>query len=101
MIYQVIFSKLAFRQLKSIERHFVRRGSPQNAVAFVERIVQRCERIGLAPYQGSNEDQFRQGVRTTGFEKSATIAFRVVGETVRILSVSYGGKEWQSNTPGD
>jgi toxin ParE1/3/4 len=92
MSYQVLYSTRAQTHLLELERYIVRRGSPDNARVYVEAIVARCEKLAAAPWQGTSRDDLLTGLRTTGFRKRVTIAFRVMPETVFIAGIFYGGK---------
>jgi plasmid stabilization system protein ParE len=77
MSYKVVYSTAARADLLEIERYIADCGSPRNGASFVEAIVERCEDLALAPYQGVRRDDILPGIRTTGFRRRATIAFRV------------------------
>ena len=94
---QLIYSRKAGRELQSLERYIAKRESKEIAAAYIERIQSRCERILQAPLQGTRRDYIRPNLRTTGFEKRVTIAFRVTETTVRILSIAYGGRRYESD----
>jgi toxin ParE1/3/4 len=93
---QLIYSQKADRELKSLERYISERESAEIAAAYIERIQLRCEKLLTAPLQGTRRDHVRPNLRTTGFEKRATIVFRVTRTTVRILSIAYGGRRYES-----
>ena len=69
-------------------------GSPQAALAYVERIEVFCNGLGIASERGSLRDDIRPGLRVIGFERSASIAFIVESERVVVLRVFYGGRNW-------
>jgi plasmid stabilization system protein ParE len=90
----VVFSPRAKRELRSIERYIAKKGSPRDASNFVDRIIERCERIALAPYQGNLHDDLKPGLRKTGMEDRVAVLFVVTGQTVTILSISYAGRQF-------
>ena len=92
MPYQVFYSARAQSHLIQLERYIARRGSPGNARIYVEAIVTRCERLAVAPWQGTSRDDLLPGLRTAGFRKRVTIAFRVMPETIFIAGIFYGGR---------
>ena len=94
---RLIYSPTASRALQQIEAYIAQNESQEIAEEYVERIEVRCRRLLLAPEQGTRQDHFRIGVRTTGFERRVTIAFRVTHNAVRILSIAYGGKRYQAD----
>jgi toxin ParE1/3/4 len=93
----VLFSGRARRHLRAIERYIAKKASPREAAAYVERIVRRCDRIALAPLQGERLDELRPGLRKTGMEDRVAILFVVTETTVIILSIAYGGRQFESD----
>ncbi|TGD98634.1 type II toxin-antitoxin system RelE/ParE family toxin [Methylobacterium nonmethylotrophicum] len=69
--------------------------------AFVQRIKDRCERIGDAPQGGRPRDDLEPGLRTVPFEHTALIAYRVEPGRVRITNVFYGGRDFEALYRGD
>jgi toxin ParE1/3/4 len=92
---RLIYSPIASRALQELEAYISAHESVEIAADYIERIEVRCRRLLIAPEQGTRQDQYRTGVRTTGFERRITIAFRVTSQTVRILSIAYGGRRYQ------
>ena len=66
------------------------------ARGFVQRIKDRCERIGDAPHGGRPRDDLEPGLRTVPFEHTAVIAYRVEPNRVRITNVFYGGRDFEA-----
>jgi toxin ParE1/3/4 len=97
MPYRVIYSERAKSDLIDIERHIADDGSPANAKAFVEAIVAKCDGIATAPHQGTRRDDLLSGLRTTGFRRRVTIAFRVGADTIRIARIYYGGRSLEKS----
>jgi plasmid stabilization system protein ParE len=89
---RLIFSARALRQLASIEAYIASFDFPRNAENYVAQIRERCQKIALAPEQGTPRDHRSPGIRTTGFKRRVAIVFRVEGESVTILSIWYAGK---------
>lgn len=75
---------------------FLRRNGASRQVAhdFVARIRVRCEKIGHAPYGHPARDDLAVGLRIAPFEHSAIIAYRVEDDTVMILRIFYGGRDY-------
>jgi toxin ParE1/3/4 len=95
--YTVVYSKRARQNLRSIERYVARKASAREASAYVERIVRRCDRIALAPFQGEQLEHLRPGLRKTGMEGTITVLFRVDAPLVTILSIAYHGRRYESD----
>jgi len=97
MPYRVVYSKRAESDLIHLERYIADAGSPANAKMYVEAIVAKCERLAAAPYQGTRRDDLLPGLRTTGFRRRVTIAFRIGAETILIAGIFYGGRSLEKN----
>ncbi|AWI89618.1 type II toxin-antitoxin system RelE/ParE family toxin [Methylobacterium sp. DM1] len=70
--------------------------SPEIAERFLDRLMERCGRIGDAPHGGRPRDDLEPGLRTVPFEHSAVIAYRVEADRVRIVNVFYGGRDFET-----
>lgn len=57
---------------------------------------------GLAEYpeRGTKRDDLMSGLRTIGFERRVTIAFRVMKKRVEIVSIAYGGRAFERELRG-
>ena len=51
--------------------------------------------LEISPARGTRRDDIRPGLRTIGFERRATIAFRIVGREVVIIRIFYGGRDFE------
>jgi toxin ParE1/3/4 len=52
-------------------------------------------RLATFPERGRRLDDILPGLRTIGFERRATIAFRVLKTRVEIVSIAYGGRDFE------
>ncbi|MBI3514009.1 MAG: type II toxin-antitoxin system RelE/ParE family toxin [Proteobacteria bacterium] len=93
MANRVVFAPEAEAQLVSIHRYIAGAAGPAAAFAFTTAIVDDCESFTTFPRRGTRRDDLRRGLRTIGFRRRVTIAFDVVGETVSILGIFYGGQD--------
>jgi toxin ParE1/3/4 len=59
---------------------------------FIDRIEEFCLSLGSMPNRGTAHFDLRPGLRTVGFERRVTIAFRVKSDSVAILRILYGGR---------
>jgi toxin ParE1/3/4 len=89
----VSFDPGALDDLDAIEEYLANRFYPRNASRYVQRIVEACNAIGLAPHRGHARDDIRPGVRAVGFERRVTITFEIQADAVLILGVLYGGRQ--------
>jgi len=90
----VEISEEARRDLFALYDWIAEAGSPDTALAYVERIETYCKGLDLASERGHLRDDIRPGLRIVGFERSATIAFMVEDKRVVVLRIFYGGRNW-------
>jgi toxin ParE1/3/4 len=48
------------------------------------------------PERGTKRDDILQGLRTVGVERRTTIAFRVLKTRVEVVTIAYGGRDFES-----
>lgn len=94
--YRVAFRREALLQLEELYDYVADAGSPQNAARYTEAIVDFCEELGTFPRRGASRDDIRPGLRTIGFAKRVVIAYAILDNTVAILGVFYGGRDYES-----
>lgn len=93
---RVAFRLQARNDLKHIFQTILARSQDTaTARTFTQRIKDRCDRIGDAPYGGRSRDDLELGLRTVPFERSAVIAYRIDQGQVRITNVFYGGRDFE------
>jgi plasmid stabilization system protein ParE len=92
MLYEVAFSEEAQAQLHELEEYLSERFYPGDAEKYVQRLVDACASLAAAPYRGTRREDLGEGIRSTGFERRATIYFRVLERQVVILGIFYGGR---------
>jgi plasmid stabilization system protein ParE len=97
MPYEVAFSAEAELQLQELEAYLSERFYPANAERYVQRIIDACRALAGAPFQGTMRDDLAPGIRTTGFERRATIYFKVIEKRVLILAILYGGRKFTAD----
>jgi toxin ParE1/3/4 len=90
---KVVFRPEAESDLDDIFE-FIAHDSYQNALNFTERIRACCEQLGDFPERGTVRDDLG-GLRTIGFERRVTIAFRVLSDRVQIVDIFYGGRDFE------
>ena len=64
---------------------------------YISRIEAACMALATFPERGTKRDDLEPGIRTIGFERRATIAFRVEDNTVRIVRVFYAGRDYEAH----
>jgi plasmid stabilization system protein ParE len=93
MTYRVVFAPEAEAQLVALYLHMAEAASPEIAAKYTEDIVKECESLRTLPHRGTRRDYIRAGLRTFGFRRRITIAFKVADDVVAILGVFYGGRD--------
>jgi len=52
--------------------------------------------LATFPERGTIRDDLAPGLRTMGFERRVTIAFRVLDQVVEIVAIAYAGRDFES-----
>jgi toxin ParE1/3/4 len=92
MSHRVVFSDEADANLRDIGHYIAKKKSTRIAEEYLTRIILACNDLRTLPHRGTKRDDLLTGLRTIGFERSVTIAFRVLGETIDIVAIFYGGR---------
>ncbi len=92
----VVFSPEAEAQIVQLYEYIAAKASPTVAETYTSAIVERCEQLGDMPLQGIARDDIRRGLRTTFFRKRVVIAYSVGTKAVTVLSIFYGGQDYES-----
>ena len=95
MIYTVSFRPLAEADLFNLYRHIAAEVGRDAAERYIGRIEAACLALERFPNRGTRRDDIRAGLRTMGFERRATIVFRVLGREVVIVRIFYGGQDYE------
>jgi len=93
--YAVVFTPEAQEQLAAIYRHIAAAASPAIAERYVGAVITYCEGLQTFPLRGTCRDDIRPGLRVTNYKKRVAVAFCVDAETVSIIGVFYGGKDYE------
>jgi plasmid stabilization system protein ParE len=92
MSFEVSFMPRAERQIGCLQSYLADRFYPINALRFIERLTAQCHSLREAPHRGTLRPDLGHDVRMMGFERTVSIFFRVNGQRVLILSISYRGQ---------
>ena len=90
---RVRFRPSARRDLLAIHDYLAKVAGVKTAGRYIDRIERACHALATFPERGTLHDDIRQGVRAIGFERRATIAFRVLADGVQIVRILYGGRD--------
>ncbi|MDR1150939.1 MAG: type II toxin-antitoxin system RelE/ParE family toxin [Bifidobacteriaceae bacterium] len=96
MTYRVAFAPEAGEQLASLNAYIASAANRTVADRFTDAIIDYCEGLAVFPERGRARDDIRPGLRVIGYRKRAVIAFAVMGQTVMVLGVYYGGRDYES-----
>ena len=89
----MVFRPEALAQLEELYDFVSDAGSPDIAADFTEAIVAFCESLTDFPLRGTARDDLRPGLRIIGFRKRVVLAYAIIGQTIAIIGVFYGGRD--------
>jgi toxin ParE1/3/4 len=95
MTHTVRFRPAAEADLFNLYDYIAREAGREVAGGYIERIEAACLALEHFPRRGTRRDDIRPGLRTMGFERRATIVFRVQDEEVLIVRIFYGGQDFE------
>jgi toxin ParE1/3/4 len=93
---KVIFTPLAERNIDVLHAYISAHASEERADGYVNRIIEFCNGFVTFPLRGTQRDDILRGLRVTGFERRATIAFVVTADAVLIEGIFYGGQDFEA-----
>lgn len=97
MTCRIVYSPRAREQLTDLYTWIAdESGYPERAAGYVAAILDYCDGLLVFPYIGEARDDLRPGLRTIGFHRRVVIAFAVTEETVEVLGVYYGGRDYEA-----
>jgi toxin ParE1/3/4 len=91
--HSVVFAPEAQADLLELYNYIAEHGSPERALAYIERIETTCRNLAIFPERGTRRDDIRPGLRIIGMVRRVTIAFHVGAGTVTIDRILYGGRD--------
>jgi toxin ParE1/3/4 len=93
--YRVYFRPQAEADLVALYDYISRQAGLAVAGRYIDRIEAACLALADFPERGTRRDDILPGLRTIGFERRATIAFRVLKARVEIVTIAYGGRDYE------
>jgi toxin ParE1/3/4 len=93
---EVYFRPLAEADLLALYEYIAGKAGVIVAESYIERIEAACLALANFPERGTRRDDILAGLRTIGFERRATIAFRVLKTRIEIVTIAYGGRDFES-----
>lgn len=100
MAHKVIFRRRAEARLNDLYDYISAASSPDIAIGYIRRIREACMSLANAPERGTRRPDIMPGLRTIGFERRVTIAFRVLKTRVEIVTIAYGGRDFERELRG-
>jgi toxin ParE1/3/4 len=91
--FEVRFLAEAIDDLDALYSYIAKQSSFEIADGYLARIERLCFSLQSFPQRGTAVAGDVAGLRTMGFERRATILFRVGEERVEILRILYGGRD--------
>ena len=76
MAHKVVFRRRAEARLNDLYEYIARQSSPTIAIGYIRRIRDACMNLADAPERGTRRPDIMPSLRTIGFERRVTIAFR-------------------------
>lgn len=94
---EVIFTPRAERQLDALHNYITEHsGFESRADVYIQRIVDYCLGFRTFPQRGTARDDIMPGLRTIGFERRITIAFKIEADLILIEGIFYGGQAFEA-----
>jgi toxin ParE1/3/4 len=90
--FEVRFLAAAAADLDELFSHIAKESSPETAGRYLNRLEQFCLSLSTLPARGTAVSGRVPGLRRMGFERRATVLFRVSEDRVEILRILYGGR---------
>ena len=91
--YRLAFRPRARADLFALYAYVEEAASAQTAGSYLERLEAACFALTSFPERGTLREDIRPPIRTIGFERRATIVFRVTDDEIQILRVLHGGQD--------
>ncbi|WP_271503545.1 type II toxin-antitoxin system RelE/ParE family toxin [Bradyrhizobium sp. CCBAU 11357] len=97
MALKVVFRPEAEADLVSLYEYIAERAGYRIAGGYIDRIEKACMALATFPKRGTGRDDLLPGLRTVGFERRVTIAFRVLKSEVEIVTIAYAGRHFEDD----
>jgi toxin ParE1/3/4 len=94
---RVVFRPQAEADLFGFYRYIAEASGLRTAGNYVERIEIACMSLATFPSRGTKRDDLAPGLRTIAFERRVTIVYRGLKTRVEIVTVAYGGRDFEGN----
>jgi toxin ParE1/3/4 len=92
---EVVLLDEASRDLVELAVYIANQSGETVAGRYLDRLYAACMALAHFPERGTKRDDIAPGLRTVGFERRATIAFRVLKTRVEIITIAYAGRDFE------
>lgn len=96
MALKVLFQPKAEADLLALYRYIAETSGLDVAGHYIDRIEVACLSLATFPNRGTKRDDLAPGLRTIAFERRVTIAYRALKTRVQIVTISYAGRDFES-----
>jgi toxin ParE1/3/4 len=96
---RIIFNPEAEEDLLHLYEYIAEDSTSERALRYVDRIEKFCFTLSTFPQRGQPLRGALSGIRIVGFERRASIVFRIIPDEVVILRILYGGRHLASFFP--
>lgn len=97
MAHKLTFRPAAEADIRALHDYIAEHAGLTVANAYLARVERACRQLTTFPERGTVRRELGEGIRIIGFERCTAIAFRVDGDTVRVLRLLYGGQEFPAS----
>ncbi len=97
MARKVYFRPKAEADLAALYDYIADHAGPEIAARYLDRIEEACMKLAHFPERGTQRPDIMPGLRTIGFERRVTIAFRVLKARVEIVTIAYAGRDFEND----
>lgn len=97
MALKVFFRPESEADLISLYDYIAERAGRRIAGGYIDRLEEACMALATFPKRGTRRDDILPGLRTIGFERRVTIAFRVLKVRVEIVTIAYAGRNFEDD----
>ena len=97
MAHRLIYNTLARADLLNLYAYIEERNGPAIAGGYLDRIEALCASLDTMPERGVDRSALGRGLRTVALERRVQVVYSVSPDTVEVLRVLYGGRDFGSD----
>lgn len=96
MTYRVLFTPEAEDYLDQLYNYIAEATDNRIAARYVDAVIGYCEGLAEFPGRGRARGDIRPGLRTISYKKRTVIAFAIRNDTVLVLGIFHGGRDYET-----